>query len=75
VLRNISGSVQVPVSAWNNEWKGTLGLPPPVKLEQLHMTYTVLVDLKPDQTNKISYSDFEFRTYGQKVCIYNVFSM
>jgi hypothetical protein len=40
-LRNVGGSTQVPVRAWNNARKGTWGLPPPVKLERRDMTYTV----------------------------------
>jgi hypothetical protein len=40
-LRNVGGSTQVPVRAWNNAWKGTWGRPPPVKLECRDMTYTV----------------------------------
>jgi hypothetical protein len=38
-LRNVGGSTQVPVRAWNNARKGT----PPVKLERRQMTYTVSV--------------------------------
>jgi hypothetical protein len=38
-LRNVGGSTQVPVRAWNNARKGTWGLPPPVKLERRDMTY------------------------------------
>jgi hypothetical protein len=33
----------LPVRASNNSWKGTLGLPPPVKLARRQMTCTVLV--------------------------------
>jgi hypothetical protein len=40
-LRNVGGSTQVPVRAWNNAREGTWGLPPPVKLERSDMTYTV----------------------------------
>jgi hypothetical protein len=53
-LRNICGSTQVSVRAWNNARKGTWGLPPPVNLERGHMTYTVLVGPKThlnSQTN------------------------
>jgi hypothetical protein len=39
-LRNVSGSTQVPIRAWNNARKGTWGLPPPVRLERRDMTYT-----------------------------------
>jgi hypothetical protein len=42
-LRNVGGSTQVAVRAWNNARKGTWGLPPPVKLERRQMTYTVPV--------------------------------
>jgi hypothetical protein len=38
-LRNVGGSTQVLVRAWNNARKGTF--PPPVKLERRDMTYTV----------------------------------
>jgi hypothetical protein len=41
LVRNVDGSTQVPVRAWNNARKGTWGLPPPVKLERRDMTYTV----------------------------------
>jgi hypothetical protein len=39
-LQNVSGSTQVPVCAWNNAWKNIWGLPPPVKLERRHATYS-----------------------------------
>jgi hypothetical protein len=42
-LRNVGGSTQVPIRAWNNARWGTRGLPPPVKLERRDMTYTVLM--------------------------------
>jgi hypothetical protein len=48
-LWNVGGSTQVPVCAWNNAWKGILGLPLQVKLESCHMTYTMLVWLKTQQ--------------------------
>jgi hypothetical protein len=53
-LRNVGGSTQVPVRAWNNARKGTWGLPPPVKLERRDMTYTVSMRRKTQnkQTNK-----------------------
>jgi hypothetical protein len=53
-LRNVNGSTQVPVRAWNNARKGTWGLPPPVKLERRNITYTVLMWCKTQnkQTNK-----------------------
>jgi hypothetical protein len=53
-LRNVGGSTQVPVRAWNNARKGTWGLPPPVKLERRDMTYTVSMWRKTQnkQTNK-----------------------
>jgi hypothetical protein len=50
-LRNVGGSTQVPVHAWNNARKGTWGLPPPVKLEHRHMTYTVSVRYKTQSNN------------------------
>jgi hypothetical protein len=46
ILQNENGSTQVPVRAWNNAQKSIWGLPPPVKLECRHMTYTVLVCCK-----------------------------
>ena len=42
-LRNVGGSTQVPTCAWNNAQRGTWGLPPPVKMESCHITFTVLV--------------------------------
>jgi hypothetical protein len=49
-FRNLGGSTQVPVRAWNGTW----GVPPPVKLERRQMTYTVSVWRKTQnkQTNK-----------------------
>jgi hypothetical protein len=52
-LRNVGGSTQVPVRAWNNARKGSSGIPPPVQLERHQMTYTVSVWRKT-QTNKLS---------------------
>jgi hypothetical protein len=40
-LGNVGGSTQVPVRAWNNAQRGTLGLPPPVKLESRNILYCV----------------------------------
>jgi hypothetical protein len=40
-LRNVGGSTQVPVRAWNNARKGIWGLPSPVKLERRQITFTV----------------------------------
>jgi hypothetical protein len=55
ISRNVGGSTQVPVRAWNNARKGTWGLPPPVKLERRDMTYNVSMWRKnPKQTNKKS---------------------
>jgi hypothetical protein len=53
-LRNVGGSTQVPVRAWNNARKGTWGPPPPVKLERRDMTCTVSMWRKTQnkQTNK-----------------------
>jgi hypothetical protein len=49
-LRNIGGSTQVPVCAWNNVQRGTLGLSPPVHLEICPLTYIVSVQcVKPNQ--------------------------
>ena len=42
-LWNISESTQVLVCALNKAWNGTWGLPPPVKLESPHITFTMLV--------------------------------
>jgi hypothetical protein len=42
-LRNVGGSTQMPVRAWNNARKGTWSLPSPVKLKRSHITYTVSV--------------------------------
>jgi hypothetical protein len=50
-LRNIGGSSQVPVHACNAQ-KVNWGLPPQVKLECRHMTYTVKCDIKLNKTNK-----------------------
>jgi hypothetical protein len=50
-LWNVGGSTQVSFRAWN-AWKGTWGLPQPVKLESHQITFTVSVWLKPTQTNK-----------------------
>jgi hypothetical protein len=50
-LRNVGGSTQVTVRAWNNARKGTWGFSPPVKLERRHMTFTVSVWPKT-QSNK-----------------------
>jgi hypothetical protein len=30
-LRKVGGSTQVPARPWNNAWRGTWGLPPPIK--------------------------------------------
>ena len=38
-LRNVGGSTHVSVCAWNNAWRVTWGLPPPVKLESRHITF------------------------------------
>jgi hypothetical protein len=53
-LRNVGGSTQVPVCAWNNPRKDTWDIPPPVKLERRDMTYTVSMWRKTQnkQTNK-----------------------
>jgi hypothetical protein len=58
-LRNVGGSTQVPVRAWNNAWKGTWGLPPPVKLERPQMTYTVSMWRKT-QSNKQNKTKLHF---------------
>jgi hypothetical protein len=50
-LRNVVGSTQVPVPAWNNARKGTWRFSPPVKLKRRHMTNTVSVWRKT-QSNK-----------------------
>jgi hypothetical protein len=60
-LRNV-GSTQVPVRVWNNARKGTLGLPPPLKLESRHMTYTVSVR-RNIQSNKQTASDIDLTKY------------
>jgi hypothetical protein len=62
-LRNVAGSTRVPVRVWNNVRKGTWGLPPPVKLERLDMTYIVWMWCKTQnkQTTKIiCYQSFHF---------------
>jgi hypothetical protein len=41
----------VSVCGWKNSQKGNWGLPPPVKLDHLHMTYTMSVWRKT-QSNK-----------------------
>jgi hypothetical protein len=51
-LRNVGGSTQVPVRAWNNARRGTWGLPPPVKLERRDMTYTVSMWRKTQNKTK-----------------------
>jgi hypothetical protein len=52
-LRNVGGSTQVPVHAWNNARKGTWGLPPPVKLERRQMNYTVSVWRKTQNNQSV----------------------
>ena len=42
-LRIVGGSSWVPTHAWNNAERGNWGLPPAVKLESCHITFTVLV--------------------------------
>jgi hypothetical protein len=54
-LRNVGGSTQVPVRAWNNARKGAWGLSLPVKQERRHMIYNESVWRKTQlnkQTNK-----------------------
>jgi hypothetical protein len=54
-LRNVGGSTQIPVRAWNNARKDTWGLPPTVKLERCDMTYIVLMWRKTqNKQNEIS---------------------
>jgi hypothetical protein len=52
LLRNVGGSTQVPVRAWNNAQKGTWGLPPPVKLKRRDMTYIVSMWRKTQNKTK-----------------------
>jgi hypothetical protein len=66
-LLNVSGSTQVPASAWKNAQSGKTGLPPHIKLEGHHLTCKVYVpgqDFKvyfyinlklPSQQDKINY--------------------
>ena len=42
------GNVE-PACAWNNARRGSWGLPPPVKLESHHMTFTMLMQRKIQQ--------------------------
>ena len=49
----IDSSTQVPARAWNNVRRGTWGLPPTVKLESRHITFTVSVRPKTQQKNII----------------------
>ena len=42
-LGNVGGSIWVPTCAWINAQRITWGLPPTVKLECRHITWTVLV--------------------------------
>jgi hypothetical protein len=51
-LRNVGGSTQVPVRAWNKARTGTWGLPPPVKLERRDMTNTVSMWRKTQDKKK-----------------------
>jgi hypothetical protein len=44
-LRNVNGSTRV-ICAWNNAWRGTWGLSPPVKFEIHLMAYIVIVGCK-----------------------------
>jgi hypothetical protein len=61
-LRNVGGSTQVPVRAWNNARKGTWGLPPPVKLDRRDMTYNVSMWRKTQsKTNKTPKSHLEVK--------------
>jgi hypothetical protein len=61
-LRNVGGSTQVLVRAWNNARKGTWGIPPPVKLERRDMTYTVSMwrktQNKQNHANVIKHNGF-----------------
>jgi hypothetical protein len=58
-LRNVGGSTQVAVRAWNNARKATWSLPSPVKLERRDMTYTVSMWRKTQkQTNKETKPEF-----------------
>jgi hypothetical protein len=59
-LRNVGGYTQVLVRALYNDQRGTWSLPPPVKLERRHMTYTVSVWRKT-QSNKRSWEAMEPR--------------
>ena len=50
-LRNIDGSTQVPARAWNNAWRDTWGLPPPVKLEVAIYPLQCWCDVNPNPIN------------------------
>jgi hypothetical protein len=75
-LRNVSVSTQVPVCAWNNVQKSTWGLPPPVRLERRHMTYTVSVWHKT-QLNKhiMCYYDKKVLNKNILVCVISFLNM
>jgi hypothetical protein len=65
-LRNVGGSTQAPVRAWNNARKGTWGLPQPVKLESRHMTYTVSMWRKT-QWNKQTSIHYNYSCFSSSI--------
>jgi hypothetical protein len=65
--RNVGGSTQVPVHAWNNAGKGTWGLPPTVKLERRNLTYNVSVWRKT-QLNKQTNKESNICKYSINLC-------
>jgi hypothetical protein len=58
-------STRLSVCAWNNARKGTICLPSSVKLENRHMTYTLLVRCKDQPNNVLSYHSF-YSTFCRK---------
>ena len=52
---NISGSTQVQACAWNTAWSGLWGLPPPVKLDSHHISFTVFVWRKTQPKKKFCF--------------------
>jgi hypothetical protein len=76
-LRNVGGSTQVPVHAWNNARKDTWGLPPPVKLDCHQMTYTVLVWCKTQTKQTILYQNSICikASFKKFVCVFGFFSL
>ena len=71
-LRNVRGSTELPVCAWNVAGRGTLSLSPPVKLESHHITFTLLVWQNPSQNilSRLSSCDTLSLTVNE-ICVQN----